>query len=187
MPRIPGGHAPQTKPALRRQVREARRRRLATADRAAEARAVAAAVLDAFDPGLLVAAYEALPTEPPTDALVQALLARGVRVVVPLLLADLDLDWRLAGGSAALGVHAVGDARLVIVPALAVDTAGTRLGQGGGSYDRALARRSPAATVVAVVNDEEYVEGPLPREPHDARVDAVVTTGGAVHRTGQPG
>lgn len=138
-----------------------------------------------------VAAYESLPTEPPTEALVAALQARGIRVVVPVLRDDLDLDWRDASTPARegdkarapldpadlLGRDAIADAQVVIVPALAVDRDGVRLGQGGGSYDRALARRDPDALVVAVVQDDELVDDPLPHEPHDARVDAVVTPG----------
>ncbi len=144
-----------------------------------------------------MAAYESLPTEPPTEGLIAALLDHGVRVLVPVLEADLDLDWRPAehpehrtGASAPpragaaqlrtgseLGHDAIGTAQVVVVPALAVDRGGVRLGQGGGSYDRALARRSPGALVVAVVHDEELVDGPLPHEPHDQPVDAVVTSG----------
>lgn len=177
------------KSQLRRRVRAGRRARAASADRAAEAEAVAAALLAALDPprGARVASYEALPTEPPTDVLAARLLGRGVTVVVPVLLADLDLDWRPAGATHALGPDAVAAADVVVVPALSVDRSGTRLGQGGGSYDRALARRGPGSLVVAVVNDEEYVEGPLPRAGHDARVDAVVTTGGRFVRLPQSG
>ncbi|WP_448631407.1 5-formyltetrahydrofolate cyclo-ligase [Cellulomonas soli] len=67
------------------------------------------------------------------------------------------------------------------MPALAVDTAGTRLGQGGGWYDRALAHARPGVRTVALVYPEELYEAgvrPLPREPHDRRVDAVATPDG---------
>jgi 5-formyltetrahydrofolate cyclo-ligase len=68
------------------------------------------------------------------------------------------------------------------VPALAVDGAGTRLGQGGGSYDRALARLGAGARrlVLAVVHDDEVLAGPLPREPHDVGVDGALTPSGLV-------
>ena len=131
--------------------------------------------------GATVAIYRSLPTEPPTDALAAELHARGLPVLVPVLLPDKDLDWcrLLPDGSTgpALGLDAIARAAVVVTPALAVDVSGARLGQGGGSYDRALRRRAPGALVVAVVGDDELVPGPLPAEGHDVRVDAVVTPG----------
>lgn len=149
--------------------------------RAAEAAAIAAAVLPHLPAaGATVATYVALPTEPPTDALNAAMAGRGLRVLAPLLRPDKDLDWvDLASSGAAgasptpLGLDAIGAAALVVVPALQVDAAGRRLGQGGGSYDRALARRARDAIVVAVVDDDGLVDE-VPHAPHDARVDAVV-------------
>ena len=59
---------------------------------------------------------------------------------------------------------------------LAASVDGTRLGQGGGWYDRALMHRSPTTPVVAVIFDDEVVEaGLIPAEPHDVPVDAIVT------------
>jgi 5-formyltetrahydrofolate cyclo-ligase len=66
----------------------------------------------------------------------------------------------------------------VIAPALAVDTAGGRLGQGGGWYDRVLAHARPGVCVVAMVFPEEVYDAaqrPLPRQPHDQPVDIVAT------------
>lgn len=99
-------------------------------------------------------------------------------VIVPEMLPDKDLDWHeLRDGieGARLGLEGIAAAVLILVPALAVDLFGTRLGQGGGSYDRALARRHPDALVVAVVNDDESGDWSLPHEAHDVRVDAVIT------------
>ena len=64
---------------------------------------------------------------------------------------------------------------VVILPALRVDRVGLRLGQGGGSYDRALALGTPSAKAwkVALLHDEEINSEPLPAEPHDIKVDAV--------------
>jgi 5-formyltetrahydrofolate cyclo-ligase len=128
-----------------------------------------------------VAIYRSLPTEPPTEALAEMLHARGVLVIVPETLPDFDLDWHelRADGSEgpALGLGAIGAATLILAPGLAVDHTGTRLGQGGGCYDRALERRHPDAVIVAIVNDEEYAESPLPRDAHDVGVNAVVTSG----------
>lgn len=148
--------------------------------------------------GLTVASYVALPTEPPTTALHEHLLARGIRVIVPVLLPDKDLDWvALGGDERPLGQAAIAAAGLVVVPALLVDRTGRRLGQGGGSYDRAMARLgesteradgadwaddapmvpvvavTPVVPVVAVVDDDGLVDH-VPHEPHDAAVTAVV-------------
>ena len=146
-----------------------------------------------------VAAYVSVGSEPGTLALLDALLARGVRVLLPALLPDNDLDWgaytgegSLArvqhGGKMALfepagerlGQDAVTDADVVLLPGLAVDARGMRLGRGGGSYDRVLARLERAGadpSLVVLLYDSEVV-GHVPEEPHDRPVHAVVTPSG---------
>ena len=86
-----------------------------------------------------------------------------------------------------LGAEGIWAAQVILAPGLAVDHSGTRLGQGGGSYDRALTRRHPGALIVAIVNDQEYAESPLPHDSHDVRVDAVITPGGGFHPIPDPG
>jgi 5-formyltetrahydrofolate cyclo-ligase len=168
------------KTALRRRVREMRRERLAGRDVEAEAGALAdqvAALVERRTPGRVcrVAAYESLPTEPPTHLLIQRLTAAGHDVVVPVTLPDLDLDWRVAGGTEVLGRNAIRDAEVVVAPALAVDRGGNRLGQGGGSYDRALARRHPDALIVVLLHDGELLPvGAVPADPHDVGVHVVI-------------
>jgi 5-formyltetrahydrofolate cyclo-ligase len=76
-----------------------------------------------------------------------------------------------------LGATAIGAAEVVVVPAVAVDRDGTRLGRGGGYYDRALRLARPDAVVVALVYDDELVDR-LPRLEHDRPVTAVVTPSG---------
>ncbi|MEO8556106.1 MAG: 5-formyltetrahydrofolate cyclo-ligase [Actinomycetota bacterium] len=191
---------PQGKQSLRRQLRAQRRSLALQQDRATDADAIAATVSAFLDTLPLtssgtgehpayggqpsVAIYRSMPTEPPTAALAEMLQARGVTVIVPEMLSDKDLDWhelRADGREGPrLGLEAIGNARAIFTPALAVDHDGTRLGQGGGSYDRALARRHPDAVVVAIVNDEEYAVWPLPRDVHDVRVNAVITPGGGL-------
>ena len=75
-----------------------------------------------------------------------------------------------------LGAESLKEADLIVIPALAASVDGTRLGQGGGWYDRALMHRSPTTPVVAVIFDDEVLEaGVIPAEPHDVPVDAIVT------------
>ena len=76
----------------------------------------------------------------------------------------------------ALGSEALAGADLILIPALAASEDGTRLGQGGGWYDRALMYRSPGVPVVAAIFDDEVLEARvIPAEPHDVPVDAIVT------------
>jgi 5-formyltetrahydrofolate cyclo-ligase len=138
-----------------------------------------------------VAAYYSIGSEPDTRGLVFALWKRGTYVLLPLLRADGDLDWAsyegpeslVAGprglrepGEAPRGVGAIARADVVLVPALAVDRAGNRLGRGGGSFDRALARVGPLIPVVALLYDGELVER-VPVEGHDTPVRGVVRPG----------
>ena len=195
------------KKTLRSQLRAQRRSLVPHRNRVADANAIASAASDLLDtlspepsdPGghaaygglLVVAIYRSLPHEPPTEALAGMLHARRVMVIVPETLPDLDLDWhelRDDGSEGpALGLAGIAAARVILAPALAVDHSGTRLGQGGGCYDKALARRRPDAVIVAIVNDEEYAARPLPLDPHDVRVNAVITPGGGLTSIPGPG
>jgi 5-formyltetrahydrofolate cyclo-ligase len=134
-----------------------------------------------------VAAYYSVGTEPDTRRLIFALWKRCSYVVLPVLLPDGDLDWASYEGpdSLAPGPHGllepvdrprgpgtVARADVVLVPALAVDARGYRLGRGGGSYDRALARVGGQVPTIALLYDDELVEH-VPAEPHDRAVRAV--------------
>ncbi len=179
----------ESKAALRAVLRARRRELSAARDRDADARRLAEHVLDLVtsrhpEGGVCrVAAYVALPTEPPTDLLVTALGQAGHEVILPVLLPDRSLDWVRAprdstqgdGDPPLLGPAAVDSADLVLTPGLAVDRLGNRMGQGGGSYDRALTHRRPEALVVTLLHDGELASEPLPHESHDVRVDAVLT------------
>ncbi|GGU90004.1 5-formyltetrahydrofolate cyclo-ligase [Streptomyces filipinensis] len=146
-----------------------------------------------------VAAYVSVGGEPGTTALLDALRARGVRVLLPVLLPDNDLDWGAYAGpdslarvqhggrmalfepsGARLGPDAVTAADVVLLPGLAVDARGMRLGRGGGSYDRVLARLERAGArprLVVLLYDTEVVAH-VPAEAHDKPVHAVVTPSG---------
>ncbi len=143
-----------------------------------------------------VAAYVSVGAEPGTGALLTALAASGRRVILPRLLPDGDLDWGTYRGDDALaparrgllepvdslGVDAVAGADVVLVPGLAVSAEGWRLGRGGGSYDRALAR-VPAGTLTCVLLYDAEVGVPVPVEPHDRPVSAACSPAG-LHRFG---
>jgi 5-formyltetrahydrofolate cyclo-ligase len=89
-------------------------------------------------------------------------------------------------GGPRLGVEAVCSVDLLLVPALAVGRDGTRMGRGGGSYDRVLARLpEPGPLVVALLHDGEDVAF-VPAEPHDRRVHAVITPTGGFSRRPYP-
>lgn len=154
--------------------------------------------------GMTVTAFEPMRTESPVDGLTRALLAEGVRVLVPVTLERPRLDWvDLTVGSGdgrgagpmtpatgapqplpRLSEAVLAEVDVAFIPGLAVSCEGVRLGQGGGYYDSVLPRlreltagagRCPAP-VVAVLHDHEVVSA-VPAEDHDAVVDAVLTPG----------
>lgn len=176
------------KAALRRAA-TARRAALPAAQREGAGRAYVAALAALLPDSGRVAAYVGVGTEPDTGPLLARCRQLRLEVLLPVVLPDGDLDWALASPLAPgrlgipeptgprLGRDAVAQAGLVVVPALAVDRHGTRLGRGGGCYDRALPRAT--APTVALLYDGETVEQ-LPSEPHDVPVAALVTPSGGL-------
>jgi 5-formyltetrahydrofolate cyclo-ligase len=197
---VGAGHSP-AKTALRDQVRAARRRR--PLDVAARFAGDVAGVALAWPPvrdAATVAAYVSVGSEPGTGLLLDALVAAGKRVLLPVVLPDLDLDWAVYDGPAALapaarglyeptgprlGRDAIRTADVVLVPGLGVSPAGERLGQGGGCYDRVLPR-VPAGKPVAVVLFDDEVGVAVPAEPHDVRVGFALTAGGVTSLSQPP-
>jgi len=176
----------------------AARRDLSPEERAAAGRELRDAVLDLPEMQMAgtVAAYVSVGTEPDTRGLLFALWKRGTYVLLPVLLPDGDLDWAsyegpdsLAPGTRGLleptesrrGVTAITSADLILVPAVAVDRAGRRLGRGGGSYDRALARVGAAIQTVALLYDGELVAR-VPAGPHDHSVRIAAVAGQGISR-----
>ena len=179
----------QDKAALRRRLLAARRR-LRPAQRAAAGRAIRDAVLSMPETQMAgtVAAYYSIGGEPDTHGLVYALWKRGSYVLLPVLQPDGDLDWASYEGPESLrpgprgltepaepprGTAAIASADLVLVPALAVDHSGLRLGRGGGAYDRALTRVGDQVPTVAPIYDQELL-AKVPAWSHDQRVRLVV-------------
>lgn len=185
---------PAGKPEWRLRYLSARRARPGT-ERAAAQAAVAEHLFPLLDrPGTTVCAFVPLPSEPLDPGLPRRLADRGVRVLLPLARPGEALDWAepwAAGpepGDAAfarsrigvweptgptLGAGAIARTDVVLVPALAVDSAGFRLGRGGGYYDRSLPL-APRAVSIAVVFDDEVVPW-VPHEEHDCAVTHIVT------------
>jgi len=139
-----------------------------------------------------VAAYVSIATEPGTGPLLDGLVARGRRVILPIVLPDLDLDWAVYDGpqqlgrarrgllepvGPRLGLDAIATADVVLTPGLAVDRSGMRLGQGGGCYDRALGRVPVGTFTCTLLYDGELLDE-VPSAQHDRRVTAVATPSG---------
>ncbi|MGW3567408.1 5-formyltetrahydrofolate cyclo-ligase [Streptomyces sp. NPDC000941] len=192
-------NAEGSKPELRRSLIAVRAR--LTADDIADAQArlaCRALELPELAEAGTVAAYVSVGSEPGTRGLREALRARGVRVLLPVLQEDNDLDWGpdegperlvrarrglLEPDGPRLGPEAVTRADVVLLPGLAVDRRGVRLGRGGGSYDRVLARldRAGAQPALVVLLYDGEVLDEVPGEAHDRPVHAAVTPS-AVHR-----
>jgi 5-formyltetrahydrofolate cyclo-ligase len=138
-----------------------------------------------------IAAYLPIGAEPGSLDLLDELLAGGTAVLLPVVDDAAELDWGAYTGrqevvlgargtrrptGRRLGADAVAGADIVLVPALAVDHQGTRLGRGAGYYDRALARIRTGIPVVALLHDGELVPR-LPTDPWDRPVTAVSSPG----------
>ena len=182
-----------TKLALRRTVKAQRGSR-PTADRERVERAIAAVGLELprLRRAQCVAVYASLPEEPGTTLLRAGLRELGIRVLLPVVGDGRRLDWAQDQGELAeagtlrlpeppgprFGPAEIGQAQVIMVPALAVDTTGTRLGRGGGYYDTALTQADPQALILALVHDVEVLDAettPIPREPHDIGMHGVIT------------
>lgn len=136
-----------------------------------------------------VAAYVSIGDEPGTWPLLDALLKQDRRVLLPVVLPDLDLEWAeldelddlrptkrglLEPTGPALGVNALTEADVAVCPGLAADLNGVRLGRGAGCYDRALSRCGAGTLRCLLLYDNEVL-GAVPRSSHDELVDLVIT------------
>lgn len=173
----------------------AARRSVADDVRATEARALAEHLESAVTDGGVVCAYVPVGAEPGSIELLDRLLSRAARVLLPVARTTADgtalpLRWGryrpghlvtarfglLEPAEPWLPASTLADVDLMLVPALAVDQQGVRLGRGRGFYDRSLVYRNPRARLAAVVRDEELVDA-LPSEPHDVRMTHALTPG----------
>ena len=177
----------------------AARRACAPEQRARWSTAACEVMLGQIGQAGVVAAYASFGTEPDTGPLLTGLRGRGIRVLLPILENDMDLSWGWYSGpdslvrrtlpgdsrpspipepAESLGVDAVLSASWIVVPALAVSPTAVRMGRGGGSYDRVLARieaqpRAARPRVAALLFPGE-MDIDIPAEPHDRPVDIAV-------------
>lgn len=181
-----------TKAELRAAILAARRA-LPPHEHDAEAYALGRYVQALVADGETMCAYVPIGSEPGSAELIDSLQRRGIRVLLPVARHDTagipqPLRWgeyRPGGlvegrfglrepSAPWLSADAVATASVILVPALAVDRAGVRLGRGAGFYDRSLVLAAPTARLVAVVRDDELVDR-LPAEPHDVRMTHALT------------
>lgn len=131
-----------------------------------------------------IASYISYEFEPETSDINQRLIKDGKKLFLPRLLENNDIQWVSWDGSTENLTKVekifepIGDAvevelDVIILPALHVDRMGNRLGQGGGSYDRALSRSK--AFKIALLHYGELTSEILPIQPHDEKIDAAAT------------
>ncbi len=144
-----------------------------------------------IEPGAVVSGYWAFRDEADPRVLMLALAARGHPLCLPVILGKgRPLRFHRWRASDAMRVHAFGvtepqpDAEILtpsvlLVPLLAFDAVGYRLGYGGGFYDRTLEGLRAAGTIQAVGIAFAGQEVPaVPHDDHDQRLDAVLTERG---------
>lgn len=193
--------ATASKAALRERL-AASRRQVSDGVRAAEAEMLAHHLEQVVSSAGTVCAYVPVGSEPGSLDLLDVLLRCAGRVLLPVARTGpqqgsddtpLPLQWGeyqpghlvtarwglLEPAEPWLGPSALAEAGLIVLPALAVDRRGVRLGRGRGFYDRSLPARNPRALLVAMVRDEELVDE-LPSEPHDVPMTHALTPRGGL-------
>jgi len=155
-----------------------------------------AAALPAFRDARSVALFAPLPTEPDIHPLIEEAWARGRRVVFPLMLRIGDaprLEWHEVTSwdemivAGPFGIREPDPVRCrrvgpdeigcVLVPGLAFDARGGRLGRGGGYYDAALAEKAAGVAAIGLMFAAQEV-AQVPREAHDRALHGVISEKG---------
>jgi 5-formyltetrahydrofolate cyclo-ligase len=191
------------KAALRERLLAARRS-VSDDAHAAEARSLADHVNALVKSGGTVCAYVPVGAEPGSVQMLDALLRHADRVLLPVARTTAEdsavaLQWGeyqpghlvaarfglLEPPGPWLPPAALAEASVVLVPALAVDRTGARLGRGRGFYDRTLVLRDPHARLIAVIRDEELLDE-VPHEAHDVPMTHALTPGRGLVELGTP-
>ena len=177
------------KRALRAELRERRRTRTSVErDSATEGFTRMLTQLVTDSDARIVACYLSAVNEPNTRDFLNWARDEGIRILFPITRDDGLLDWTYGDGETETeGLHGlpepvgeimgplvINDVDLILIPAAAIDEAGTRLGWGRGYFDRTLGSMEKCPPVYAIVFDDEVVSQ-LPSELHDQPVTGVVT------------
>jgi 5-formyltetrahydrofolate cyclo-ligase len=177
----------------KRSLREAlvaARRAIPPEERADRSRAIASRLvsLDAFIRATAVALHASMGAEVDTAPIAELALLAGKRVAYPRVVAGSRVLAFAACAPEALIPGAFGTREpppeapsvplpaidLVVVPGVAFDVSGRRLGRGGGYYDATLALLPRGAACLGIAFEAQLVAA-VPEEPHDRRLDGVVT------------
>lgn len=144
--------------------------------------------LEEFSRSECIALYSPVHQEIDTSRILQASFSAGKRALYPavcdreMVLRQVDHLEQLSLGC--FGIlepcdsgrdHLADEPDLIIVPGVAFDRGGHRIGYGQGFYDRFLRHPGLRSTLVGLCHDFQLLDHDLPAEPHDVRMDIIVT------------
>jgi len=191
------GHIEDVKAGLRVQALAARAA-LSPTSRAEAAAAVTQVFFDsiALKPDDVVAAYWRIRDELDCQPILVRLMDGNQTVVLPVVLGpDQPLEMRVWEQGASLYEAGFGtlapselaprqEPDIILMPLLGFDSQGTRLGYGGGYYDRTLAHMNKKPRLIGLAFAAQELDS-IPRDSHDVPLDAVITEAGIRHFGGQ--
>ena len=191
--RMDDGISDAAKAALRRRAHAARGA-LSDAERAEAAMAVARHFLDQIElePSAVVAGYWRIRDELDCGPILRQLQARRQIVVLPMVMGpEASLEWRVWQPDAVLVDGGFGTSAppadapraepdVILLPLVGFDAKGTRLGYGGGYYDRTLAGLARKPRLIGLAFAAQELDD-IPRGVHDVPLDAVITEAGVRH------
>jgi 5-formyltetrahydrofolate cyclo-ligase len=150
--------------------------------------------LEEYQGSACIAIYSPARKETDTADILAAAFRAGKRVLYPavcgqeMVLRQVDGLASLAEGSFGIlepcptGVdHAAEEADLIVVPGVAFDLSGHRIGYGKGFYDRFLRHPGRKAHLVGLCHDFQLIEGCIPAERHDIRMEIIITDRRIIH------
>lgn len=150
-------------------------------------------ILADFSPNITLAFYWAIGSECDTGFLISECLKRGYKCCLPVVRNDtrvlsfasydaLEPMKKGAYGEAIPARSHLTDPDVIIMPLIAFDSYGGRLGQGGGYYDATLAHYRSLKNVASIglaYAEQEWLNSALPIEDHDQKLDWIITPKGA--------
>ena len=144
--------------------------------------------LEEFSRASCVALYSAAHNEVETALILETAFAAGKRVLYPAVCGQ-EMVLRQVEGLECLskgcfGIlepcssgddHQADEADLIVVPGVAFDPGGHRIGYGKGFYDRFLQHPGRKATLIGLCHDFQLIDGDIAADRHDIRMDIIVT------------